>query len=62
MQHIPDIVSVLMNFHPRFGLADETRIKTLRDAEIHGVAEAARMNNTSKESIYRWRRRLNPER
>jgi hypothetical protein len=33
MQHIPDIVSVLMNFHPRFGLADETRIKTLRDAE-----------------------------
>ena len=51
-----------LGLHPKYGLADDTRLKILKDAELYGVLEAARLNNIGKSSIYRWRQRLNPER
>ena len=43
-------------YHPHYGLADETRLKILKDAEIYGVKQAAAINNVDATSIYRWRR------
>ena len=36
----------MTSLHPAYGLADETRLKILKDAEIHSVAV---------QSIYNWR-------
>lgn len=42
--------------HPHYGLADETRHKILKDAEIYGIREAAKINSVGVASIYRWRK------
>lgn len=44
--------------HPAYGLADETRMAVLRDAEALGVRSAAEGNRVSKTIIYVWRKRL----
>ena len=41
-----------------YGLTDETRMKILKDAEIHGVKAAAEMNRVSNTIVYQWRKRL----
>ena len=46
----------VLPFHPAYGLADETRLAVLKDADTFGVREAARMHRVSKTAIYNWRR------
>lgn len=48
----------LFNFHPAYGLENETRMKILEDAELFGVKEAAKMNRVSESAIQKWRKRL----
>lgn len=43
-------------YDTRYGLADETRQKTLKDAELLGIREAAKINSVGVSSIYRWRK------
>lgn len=42
--------------HPSYGLADETRMKILRDADAMGVKSASEKNRVSIQSIYSWRK------
>ncbi len=43
-------------YDPRYGLTDETRQKILKDAELMGIREAAKINSVGVASIYRWRK------
>ena len=47
-----------MNYHPDYGLTDELRIKSVRDAKVMTVKKAAETNNVSIASIYNWRKAL----
>lgn len=51
----------MTSYHPDYGLTDEMRQKTLKDAEIYGVKQAAALNNVSPGSIYRWRKDITPK-
>lgn len=43
------------NYHPAYGLADETRKKVLADAAETSVQEAAKKHNIAQSTVYRWR-------
>ena len=45
-------------WHEGYGMADETRMKILKDAELYGVKSASEMNRVSDTIIYIWRKRL----
>ena len=47
-----------MNYHPDYGLTDELRIKSVRDAKEMSVKKAAETNRVSIASIYNWRKAL----
>jgi transposase len=47
-----------MNYHPDYGLTDELRIKSVRDAKAMSVKKAAETNRVSIASIYNWRKAL----
>jgi transposase len=47
-----------MNSHPDYGLTDELRIKSVRDAKAMSVKKAAETNRVSIASIYNWRKAL----
>jgi transposase-like protein len=44
-------------FHPAYGLADETRVSILRDAEVCGVKAAAEKHRVHPSVVYQWRKR-----
>lgn len=44
--------------HPDYGLPKELRIDCVVLAEVIGVAKAAKINNVSKSSIYKWRKSM----
>ncbi len=48
-------------YDPRYGLTDETRQKILKDAELMGIKEAAKINSVGVASIYRWRKDITPK-
>ena len=47
-----------MNYHPDYGLTNELRIKSVRDAKAMSVKKAAETNRVSIASIYNWRKAL----
>ena len=48
-------------YHPAYGLTDDMRAAVLRDAEIHGVANAATLHNVAASTVYKWRADLKQE-
>lgn len=43
--------------NPAYGLADETRLTILRDAQELGIKAAAELHRVTAASIYVWRKR-----
>lgn len=48
-------------FHPQYGLTDEYRCKVVREAQRHGVREAAEYFRLSTTAIYTRRKRMSFE-
>lgn len=49
------------NMHPAYGLADETRLQVLRDAERTSMREAAVKHRVSLSAVYKWRQVMREE-
>ena len=52
----PDYLVVVPDYHPAYGLADDTRAKVLCLVKVDGlpVKEVAALNNLSPSTVYKW--------
>ena len=52
----PDYLVVVPDYHPAYGLADDTRARVICLVRVDGmsVKDAAAQNNLSPSTVYKW--------